>query len=117
MEIDLSHLDGATARKLDEIFRRDYELKILKAIRRQTRLAALNCQGERSRDGFGRRRFEVDAVIDAHWRQCYGHDYSEDADLMKFLTKRNPEIAVKTGGTKIQVGYAPGSASRRPEGI
>lgn len=108
MEIDLSNLDQATAKRVDEIFRGDHELKVMKAIRRQTQLAARNHQGEASRSGFGSRKFEVDAVIDAVWRQFYGHDYSENQDLMTFLAKRNPEIVVKTRGTKIQAGYSAG---------
>jgi len=114
MEIDLSRLDFATARKVDEIFRGDHELRVLRAIKRQTRLAAMNYDGERSRNGFGARRFEIDAVIDAVWRQYYGHDYTSNQDLMRFLAKRNPEIKVKSRGTKIMVGYQPGSGSRRP---
>lgn len=93
-------------RKVDEIFRGDHELKVMKAIRRQTQLAARNCQGERSRDGIGARKYEIDAVIDAIWRQFYGHDYTENQDLMQFLARRNPEIVVKSTGTKIQVGYS-----------
>lgn len=116
MEIDLSRLDGRTRKRVDEIFKGDHELKVLQAIRRQTRLAARNCQGERSVAGRGARTLEVDAVIDALWRQVYGHDYSEDQDLMKFLRKRNPEIVVRAGGTRIQVGYSAGSGSRRPVG-
>lgn len=106
MEIDLSQLDFATAKRVDEIFRGDHELQVLKAIERQTKLAARNHRGERSVNGLGPRQFEVDAVIDTIWRQFYGHDYSENQDLMKFLAKRNPEIKVKVGGTKMQVGYS-----------
>lgn len=113
MEIDLSQLDSATAKKVDEIFRGDHELKVMAAIRRQTQLAARNHRGERSVNGIGGRKFEVDAVFDALWRQFYGHDYSADPELLKFLGKRNPEIVVKTGlsqtgqyGTRIQVGYS-----------
>jgi hypothetical protein len=117
MEIDLSRLDFATARKVDEIFRGDHDLRVLRAIKRQTRLAAMNQCGEKSRNGFGRRRFEIDAVIDAVWRQFYGHNYTENQDLMKFLAKRNPEILVRSGGTKIMVGYRAGSQSKRPVGL
>lgn len=118
MEIDLSRLDGRTRSKVDDIFRRDFDLKVLKAIERQTRIAARNhLHRPRAKDGFGERTLEIDATVDGIWRQFYGHGYSEDKDLVKFLVKRNPEIAVKSRGTKIQVGYQAGRNSRKPVGI
>lgn len=113
MEIDLSRLDEKTRARVDEIFRGDHELRVLEAMKRQTQIAARNHRGERSRDGFGARAYEVDAVFDAIWRQVYGPGYSADPDLMKFLLKRNPEIGVKTTGTKIQVGWAPTETRHR----
>lgn len=113
MEIDLSGLDAKTRGKVDEIFRRDYDLKVMKAIRRQTALAARNQRDkERSLNGRGERTHEIDAVIDSIWRQFYGHDYSANQDLMKFLAKRNPEIRVLSGGTKMMTGWMPGAASK-----
>lgn len=107
MEIDLSQLDFETARKVDEIFRTDFNLQVLKAVERQTKVAALNhLFRPRAKDGFGERVFAVDPMIDALWRQFYGHQYSEDKDLMKFLAKRNPEITVRSLGTRIQTGYS-----------
>jgi len=113
MEIDLSQLSQGTRAKVDEIFRRDFDLKVLKAVRRQTRAAAVNhlCR-PRAKEGFGERTFEIDAYIDALWRNFYGKSYTEDKDLMRFLAKRNPEIRVRSLGTRIQVGWAPGEKSR-----
>jgi hypothetical protein len=108
MEVDFSRLDPKTRGTVDEIFRRDFDLKVYKAIRRQQRVAARNyLHRPRARDGFGERTIEVDAYIDALWRNVYGHSYSEDLDLVRFLVKRNPEIKVQSLGTKVQVGYAP----------
>lgn len=115
MEVDLSNLDMPTRNKVDEIFRRDFDLKVLKAIRRQTAVAARNyLRRPRARDGFGEKTFEIDAFIDAIWRNHYGPTYSEDLDLLKFLSRRNPEIAVRARGTRIQVGYAASATSKRP---
>src|SRR4051812_48468099 len=106
MEVDFSRLDRATAQRVDEILRGDHELKVLEAVKRQTAIAKRNHDRRpRARDGFGERTFEVDAVVDTIWRQVYGHDYSEDQDLMRFLLKRNPEIGVRSAGTRVQVGY------------
>lgn len=108
MEIDLSNLDGRTRATVDRIFREDHDLNVMKAIRRQTLVAARNhLHRPRARDGFGQRTVEVDAYFDALWRNFYGPNYSQDTDLLKFLIKRNPEIRVDSQGSKIQVGWAP----------
>jgi hypothetical protein len=108
MEIDLSRLDAATRGKVDDIFRRDFDLKVLKAVRRQTMVAARNhLHRPRAQEGFGERTVEIDAYIDALWRNFYGPSYTQDTDLLKFLIKRNPEIKVRSQGTKLQFGWAP----------
>jgi hypothetical protein len=107
MEIDLSNLSAATRQKVDEIFRTDFDLNLLKAVRRQTAIAARNhLDRPRAQDGFGERVFVIDAYIDALWRNFYGPNYTEDRDLMRFLAKRNPEIKVRSQGTRVQVGYS-----------
>lgn len=112
MEIDLSNLDRATATKVDGIFRRDFDLKVFKAIRRQTAIAARNeLNRPLAKEGFGPRTIETDAMVDSIWRQFYGHNYSENKDLMKFLARRNPEIRVRSLGSRIQSGYMPGDRS------
>lgn len=118
MEVDLSQLSAKTRDTVDRILRTDYELKVLHAIRRQVKVAAQNhLHRPAAQDGFGERVFAIDAQIDALWRSFYGCSYTEDKDLMKFLARRNPEITVKSRGTKIQVGYGTCGESRRPVGI
>lgn len=119
MEVDFSQLDFATAQKVDEVLRKDYSEKLLRAAERQRRIAAINnLNRPLAKDGFGERTLMIDPVFDAFWRECYGKDYTHDPELLKFLVKRNPEILVKSRGTKeICVGWAPGSASRRPIGL
>nr|WP_294577584.1 hypothetical protein [uncultured Rhodopila sp.] len=108
MEVDLSQLDATTRQTVDQIFREDYDLKALKAIRRQQAVAARNeRERPRAQDGFGERVIEIDAFVDAIWRSVYGTDYTENRDLMKFLLRRNPEIGVRPRATRIQVGYSP----------
>lgn len=90
---------------MDEIFRKDADLRILKAIERQTRTAQARRDAVRWDDDMVPQH-EIDPVIDAHWRRFYGHNYTENADLMRFLVRRNPEIFVKARSGKIQVGYS-----------
>ena len=119
MEVDFSKLDFATATKVDEVIRKDYNQKLLAAAARQRRVAFLNqLQRPLAKDGFGARTFMIDPVFDAFWRTCYGSQYTQDAELMKFLAARNPEICVRSRGTKeIFVGWMPGSTSKRPCGL
>ena len=118
MEVDLSQLDPGTALKVDEVLRGKFDQMIYDASRRQLAVAARNhLHRPVSRDGFGGKVVEVDAMFDALWRQCYGWNYSENKDLMRFLVKRNPEIGCNPTGSKIMVGWGPGSESRRPVGV
>jgi hypothetical protein len=119
MEVDFSRLDAATATKVDEILRHDYNEQLVRAANRQRRIAFLNyVQRPLAKDGFGERTIMLDPVFDAYWRECYGKNYTHDPDLMKFLVKRNPEIAVHSRGThEIMVGWMPGPESRKPVGL
>jgi hypothetical protein len=108
MEVDLSRLQPSTALKVDEILRHDFNRLLFEASQRQVAIAARNhLHRPRARDGFGERVMELDPVFDAFWRIAYGHDYSQQQDLMKFLMRRNPEIAVRSQGCKIMVGWTP----------
>lgn len=125
MEVDFSKLDLATATKVDQVLRHDYNELLLRAAERQRRVAFINhLHRPMAKDGFGERTLMIDPVFDAFWRECYGKHYTHDADLVKFLAKRNPEIAVKSRGTKeIFVGWqaATGlygsSTSKKPVGL
>lgn len=119
MEVDFSKLDFATAHRVDEVLRGTYHETLLRAAERQRRVAALNyLHRPLAKDGFGERTLMIDPVFDAFWRAAYGTGYTEDKDLMAFLKRRNPEIAVRSRGTKpIFVGYAPSTESKRPAGL
>ena len=120
MEVDFSQLDFATAQKVDEVIRLDYNRKLVEAGKRQAKAAALmQLHRPLAKDGFGERTFIIDPVFDAFWRACYGEAYEQaDPDLMKFLRNRNPEIGVQSRGTKeIFVGWMPGSTSKKPVGL
>ncbi len=119
MEVDFSRLDFETAHKVDDILRGTFDQQLVTAARRQQRVAALNhLQRPKAKDGFGERLFQIDPVFDAFWRTCYGSAYTADADLMKFLARRNPEITVRSRGTKeMFTGWLPSSSSKRPVGL
>jgi hypothetical protein len=107
MEWDLSRLPSATLRKMDEIFRTDLDLKVLKAVQNQKRIAKRLHEGVAWKDDFGPQYSEIDPMIDSIWRHVHGHNYTEDTDKMKYLGRRNPEILARAKSGKIQVGYEP----------
>jgi hypothetical protein len=115
MEVDLSRVPAAVQRKMDEIFRRDYDLRVLKAIERQTATAKARENGLRWRDDFVPQT-EIDPFIDSIWTQLYGKDYKANKDLMKFLVNRTPEIFVKARSGKAQVGYTATRSGERRTG-
>lgn len=104
MEVDLSQLDAATRQRVDEIFRKDFDLRVLKAVERQTRTATERRDRVRWHSEL-KPQFEIDPFVDSIWRQFYGHNYTENPDLMRFLQRRNPEIALAARSNKIMVGY------------
>jgi hypothetical protein len=108
MRVDFSELGFDLAQKVDEILRGTYNRQLLEAAEEQRRVAALNyLHPPRARDGFGEQTLAIHPVFDAYWRQCYGARYSEDKSLLKFLCRRNPEIVVRSLGTRVQVGWEP----------
>ena len=119
MEVDFSRLDFATAQKVDEVIRKDYNQILLRAANRQRRIAFLNqLHRPLAKEGFGERTLMIDPVLDGLWKECYGKEYIHDESLVKFLMKRNEEIVVKSRGTKeIFVGWMPSSESKRPVGL
>lgn len=119
MVFDFSRLDLATATKVDQLLRHGYDARLVRAATRQRRIACLNqLYRPLAKDGFGERSFMIDPVFDAYWRECYGRNYTHDPDLMAFLAKRNPEIAVRSRGThEVFIGWMPGPTSRKPVGL
>ena len=105
MEVDLSQLDAATRTRVDEIFRTDFDLKALKAIEEQKRTAKRLENGVMWKDDFGPQLHAINPFFDWMWRVVYGHNYTEDPDVMKFLSRRNEEINVRARSGKTMVGY------------
>ena len=107
MEIDLSNLPLPVRRKMDEIFRSDFDLSVLKAIRRQTAAAkALRDRPPAWKTDFGPQTLSIDPFVDALWRQFYGHNYTEDREKVNFLVKRNEEIAVRARPGRLALGFS-----------
>ena len=106
MEVDLSRLPAAVQKAMDNIFRKDADLKILKAIQRQTHIAKLmRLNPHRWKDDFGPQQLIVDPVIDDFFTAQYGPAWKEDKNLVKWLLGRNPEMAGQSVAGRTRVGY------------
>ena len=75
------------------------------AEKRQTAIARDNQEEHRAVEGLGRpvASFDAAGYMDLKVRQKVG---AQDGDFMKWVTKRHPEVAVKSKGTRVQSGYS-----------
>ena len=92
-------------RDLAHSVRKEHARKMVDAEGRQKVIAKDNKKDHRSVDGLGRpvATFDAEGYMDLKVRQGVG---AQDGDFMKWVVKRHPEVAVKSGGTKIQSGYS-----------
>lgn len=112
MEWDLSRLDQRTREAVGGHFNDQFHKDLAHAIERQTQIAAQRRDTVQWSNDFVPKE-EIDPVVDTLWRKFYGHSYTEDEDLMKFLRRRNPEIEMRPKSNKIQVGYTAAQAARK----
>lgn len=63
-------------------------------------------QTRRSIDGIGRLRMRIDPTLYHLWGHKLGYDCWRDKQFLNEIERDNPEVRVKSGGTRIQIGYA-----------
>jgi len=106
MIVDLSEVPHEIRTKMDEILTGKYSKDLQAAVDRQKRIAQeFHNNKPRSIDGIGGQDMALDPFIDAHCKLARGGNVWEDSDYKKWFLKKNPESRVKSGGTKMQVGY------------
>lgn len=77
------------------------------AIKNQRKAA--KAMGERKAiDGVGRLRMEVDDYSYHYWGKRLGYRCWKDKQFLHEMERDNPEMRVKCGGTKMQVGFKAG---------
>ena len=114
MLVDLSAVPHGVRMKMMEILQRDFDLKAKKAIEEQRRIAAeFHRNRPRSMNGIGEQTMALHPFIDSYWRRKRGNDTWADKDWTDWMRKKNPEINVKSTGTKIMAGYR--APERKPE--
>lgn len=91
-----------------EEFRSGASRELVDATIEQKRIAKDNHSHDfRSIEGIGRLRMRIDPTLYHKWGQKYGYDCWKDNQFLKEVERDNPEVRVKCGGTRLQVGYAP----------
>ena len=59
----------------------------------------------RSVDGIGRLRMRVDPALYHYWGHKLGYGCWKDSQFLREIERDNPEVRVKSGGTRLQVGF------------
>jgi len=84
-----------------------YHADLVKAEVHQKRIAKDSQQDLRSIDGIGRLRMRIDPTLYHHWGAKLGYECWKDSQFLREVERDNPEVRVKCGGTKLQVGFSP----------
>ena len=71
----------------------------------QKRIAKDSQRDIRSIDGIGRLRMRIDPTLYHAWGTRLGYDCWRDGQFLKEVERDNPEVRVKSGGTRLQVGF------------
>lgn len=76
----------------------------------QRRIAKQSNEIDRkSIDGIGRLRMRIDPTLYHFWGAKLGYDCWRDAQFLREVERDNPEVRVKCGGTRLQVGFSGGT--------
>jgi len=75
----------------------------------QRRIAKDSQTDLRSVDGIGRLRMRIDPTLYHAWGQRLGYDCWKDSQFLKEVERDNPEVRVRCGATRLQVGWSAGT--------
>lgn len=102
----LDTIPGVLRNQVLEEFRRGYHIEAVKSAINNRNIGIVNRQFERkSINGVGRLRMSIDPTYYHHFGQMYGYDCWRDKQFLNDVEKINPQLKVKCGGTKVQVGF------------
>ena len=92
---------------LEKELRRGWQRNAIAAEIESKTNAKLNAMDHRSLDGIGRLRMRVPADAFHYWGQRLGYECWEDEQFLREYERDNPQVKVKSIGTKMSVGYTP----------
>lgn len=101
----LKDFDGFLIDALNKKLKQEHNFERVMSKVRQARIAKDLGEDRNSINGLGRVRMEIDTAIYHTWGQKYGYGIWKDKDFLHIMERDNPELRVKCGGTKTQVGW------------
>ncbi len=105
----LNDLPGDLRRAVIKEFESGIQKEWVQAGIQQKRIAKDSHTDLRSVDGIGRLRMRIDPTLYHAWGTKYGYDCWKDSQFLKEIERDNPEVRVKCGGTRLQVGWQGGT--------
>lgn len=101
----LDDLPGELRIAVIKEFQRGIQKDWVKAGIDQKRIAKDSQRDTRSIDGIGRLRMRIDPTLYHAWGTRLGYDCWRDGQFLREVERDNPEVRVKSGGTRLQVGF------------
>ena len=101
----LDDLPGELRIAVIKEFQRGIQKDWVKAGIDQKRIAKDSQRDIRSIDGMGRLRMRIDPTLYHAWGTRLGYDCWRDGQFLRGVERDNPEVRVKSGGTRLQVGF------------
>jgi len=105
----LDDLPGDLRRAVIKEFEKGIQKDWVQAGIQQKRIAKDSQTDLRSVDGIGRLRMRIDPTLYHAWGTKYGYDCWKDSQFLREIERDNPEVRVKCGGTRLQVGWQGGT--------
>jgi hypothetical protein len=115
--VDLSELPMNVRQSMHKVLTDECAAQMVQAKIRQRRIAKFYADNRpRAIEGIGGMSMAVDPFWVGYFNMQHGRQVFQDPDFMKFIAREDDSFRVRSGGTKIQVGFSsaecPASAGR-----
>lgn len=101
----LDDLPGELRLAVIKEFQKGIQKDWVKAGIDQKRIAKDSQRDIRSVDGIGRLRMRIDPTLYHAWGTRLGYDCWRDSQFLREVERDNPEVRVRSTGTRLQVGF------------
>lgn len=101
----LDDLPGELRLAVIKEFQKGIQKDWVKAGIDQKRIAKDSQRDIRSVDGIGRLRMRIDPTLYHAWGTRLGYDCWKDSQFLREVERDNPEVRVRSTGTRLQVGF------------
>lgn len=101
----LEELPASLANEVIKEINQARDMELVKATIEQAE-SAKELGEQRSMDELGRMRFNINPTIYHYFGDRYGYECWQDEEFRRDFERDFPAARVKSGGTRIQVGYA-----------